>query len=291
MSDLRAYIANCLISGDEFSINENTKIRDTITFNINDRSFILKQKADVITGSIQQFTGQFCKTSDIIVRDVIQGDVEEVLTSIERICWLLSFAGVSHVINYGYNYPDQSFHGKQYSVSGTAEYFRPAINIQDGALVKSFIEQTYSKFKAFETSRKLKEAIHYLLQAENKGLPSECRLTLIFVLLENLKHSYAHYMKISYKEGRFRKDDNKAYSFKELLEKMFNSVDMSPDLDDVKQLRNEIIHSGLCDLGFKDQRAMYEKIHDIVREYILRLLNYKGQYYAYSLDNGIKTIA
>jgi len=169
---------------------------------------------------------------------------------------------------------------------GVADFFRPTLDICDGASIKSFVEQTFPNFVSLEESRKLNVVIDYLLQAERQNQPTECRLIFAFVLLENLKDTYAKKRGFLYHKGYFRKDKDKPngekYSFMALLDLMFREVEMKPELESVKSLRNEIIHSGLSHLPHNEQRAMYEKIHDILREYILRLLGFHGNYCVYS---------
>lgn len=285
MSDLRAHLANCLISGHTSTSKGRSCIRDTIEFHCGGQVFILKQKPIVITGQMSYFRGRFCETSEVLVRDVPSSEVQKTLDAINRICWLLSFAGLSTVLCYGHDYPDGGPNQYRHTVRGTAEFFRPTLEIRDGALVKSFIEQTYPNFVRLEKSRKLNAVIDYLLQAERHGQPTECRLIFAFILLENLKDTFARSKSIPYLKGFFRKTPNPndpRYSFEELLELMFREVRMRRGLKRIVKLRNELIHSGLSRKSHHQKWAMYEKIHDILREYILRLLGYHGGYLIYS---------
>jgi hypothetical protein len=286
MPNLRAYLANCLIGGHTFSSNGTSCIRDTVEFKCAGRTFILTQKESVITGNTSEFRGRFCETSEILVENVQTSEVNEILGAIDRICWLLSFAGLSSVVRYGHVYPEGGPCQQLRTVMGTTEYFRPTLEIRDGTLIKSFIEQTYTNFVSLEQSRKVNVVISYLLQAELPGQPTECKLIFAFVLLENLKHTYAASKNIPYLKGFFRKvpkptNGGDRYSFVELLELMFNEVGMHPNLNDVKDLRNELIHSGLSTKPHNQLWVMYEGIHDLLREYILRLLGYTGYYLPY----------
>lgn len=286
MSDLRAYIANCLIGGHTITKNGNSWIRDTVEFKCDGQIFVMKQEAAVITGNISEFRGHFCETSEILVNDIVPDDVPKNLLEIDRICWLLSFAGLSRVLCYGHNYPDGSNCKVRHAVVGAANFFRPTLEISDGATIKSFVEQTYPTFVRLEKVRKLNVVIDYLLQAERQNQPTECRLIFAFVLLENLKDTYAREKGFLYHNGYFRKDKEKPngqkYYFKELLLLMFQEVQMQPELESVINLRNEIIHSGLSHMSHSNQWAMYENIHDLLREYILRLLGFRGTYLVYS---------
>lgn len=211
------------------TMNGSSWARDTVEFNCGDQIFVLKQKAGVITGNISDFKGRFCETSEILVRDVAPDDVPKTLSAIHRICWLLSFAGLSRVLCYGHDYPDGSGHGVRHSVVGVADFFRPTLDIRDGAAIKSFVEQTYPAFVRLEKSRKLNVVIDYLLQAERQNQPTECRLIFALVLLENLKDTYARKRGIPYLKGSFRKEpkpNGPKYYFEDLLHLMFCEVRM-----------------------------------------------------------------
>jgi hypothetical protein len=212
-------------------------------------------------------------------------DVPKTLKAIDRICWLLSFACLSRVVCFRHEYPDGSGLGTTHSVFGVADFFRPTFEIRDGSVIRSFIEQTYPTYCKLEKSRKLNVVIDYLLQAERLQQPTECKLILAFVLLENLKDSFARKNGIPYRNGAFRKDNkpkSAKYKFEELLELMFLELRMRRGFKRVVKLRNQIIHSGLTNKSHNQNWSMYEKIHDLLREYILRLLNFKGRYRTYA---------
>jgi hypothetical protein len=100
-------------------------------------------------------------------------------------------------------------------------------------------------------------------------LPSqllETQLIQIFVVMENLKYTYARAKKHPFMEGFFRKI----------------SSPPKPNLNRVIDLRNEIIHSGLSRKPPRTLIRTYEICQDIVREYLLRLLGYDGEYLIYS---------
>lgn len=293
MSDLRAHLANCLISGHTITSQGGSSMRDTIEFHCGGQVFIFKQKLSVVNGQISDFKGRFCETSEILVHGVKPSEIQKTLQAIDRICWLLSFAGLSPVLCYKYDYPVEKSTQYRSTLSKTAEFFRPTLEIRDGKLVKSFIEQTYPNFVRLEKSRKLNVVIDYLLQAERQAQPTECRLIFAFVLLENLKDTFARSKSIPYLKGFFRKTPSAKgpkYSFEELLELMFREVRMRRGLKRIIKLRNELIHSGLSRKSHQQKWAMYEKVHDLVREYILRLLGYHGNYLTYVSSSNVQAI-
>lgn len=285
MADLRAYVANCLVGGHSLTREGKHVTRDTIEFVCDCKTLVLKQRCDVASGEFQGLKGTFANTTQILVPDVSTSEVAKILVIVHRVCWLLSLAALSRVVCYGHDYPDGSQNSSRHPVFGTAEFFRPTLEIRDGGLIKSYIEQTYPTFKRLENSRKLNVVIDYLLQAERPSQPTECKLLFAFVLLENLKDTFAQSKDIPYEKGYFRKSaDSRSpkYSFEELLELMFAEVGMRRGLKRIVRLRNEIVHSGLSRQSHAKNWAMYEKIHDILREYLLRLLGYRGQYLVYS---------
>lgn len=295
MADLLAHVANCLIGGEMITdLGNGSFIRDTVTFTCEGRKFIVTQQPEVIKSKspVSQFAGRFSMTTQIKVPNVEQSDVPEVLASIDRICWLLSFACQSKVVCYGHDYP-AGVHTARKAVVGTTRFFRPIFEVRNGATIRDFIDQTYPAYTQLEKSRKLNVAIDYLLQAERDALPTECRLIFAFVLLENLKHTYAESKGIPFVKGFFRKGSSPkdaTISFKDMLNRMFKAVGMAPALDDIVTLRNSIVHSGMSDLTHHANWQTYEQIQDLVREYLLRLLDFKGSYVLYSNPNGAKAV-
>lgn len=276
------------MGGDDITRNGTDWTRDLVTFNCGGFVLVFRQNQDVVTGSIDKFKGIFTKTSEVIVKDVKESEIKKVRETLDRICWLLSFAGLSRVICYGYEYPNSSGLAHFSSVVGTANYFRPSINIRDGITVKNFVEQAYDTYFRLEKIRKLNVVIDYLVQAERLEQPTELKLILAFVALENLKDTYARSKSIPYVKGYYRKPPTHVgkpgakYSFEDLLELMLRDVRMRKGLKRVIQLRNEIIHSGLSRKPHSRQFAMYERIHDLIREYVIRLLGYHGHYLIYA---------
>ncbi|MDP8567350.1 hypothetical protein [Methylophilus aquaticus] len=294
MSDFRAFISNCTVAGLDFTKCGSTNLRDTIDFEISGRIFSLKQHPEIAKGNFNELKGKFFASSELTIKDVSENDLVGVESDVHALCWLLSFATLSNVTFYSYAYPANLNTGRRWTTSGTLEFFRPTIEIRDGETVKSFIEHTFHNYKALENSRKLNVAIHYLLLIETSNLPTEAKLGLIFMLLENLKSTYAHTKNIPFRSGFFRKEPRPSkgkdtYSFEELLKMMFDEVGISKELDQVIIVRNEIIHSGLTELSHDAAVKLHDEIHDLCREYLLSLLGYRGEYLLYS--SGSNTVA
>lgn len=97
--------------------------------------------------------------------------------------------------------------------------------------------------------------------------------------------------KQAYRKGYFRKPptrpgkDGGAYSFEELVSLMLRQVDMRKGVKRFVKLRNDLIHSGLSRKPHQRQWALYADIHDLIREYILRLLGYRVRYWPYAFEH------
>ena len=289
-AELRASVANCIMGGNSVTRKNDGWIRDLVEFDCGGYRFVFRQKPEVISRDFNQHIGTFYETTEVTVADVAPNKVQAVEAAIGRICWLLSFAGTCQVIPFEYEYPNGSGHRHSKSASGTVQNFRPAFEMVDGAQLKSFVEQTYEKYTRLELSRKLNVVIAYLVQAERPFQPTEVRLILVFVALESLKDTFARCQSIPYVKGFFRKPpkkpggDGAKYLFEELLTMMFRQVGMRRGLKRVIQLRNDLIHSGLSRKPHSRQMSLYADVHDLIREYLLRLLGYRGRYSPYAFE-------
>lgn len=289
MHTLSAFVANCLISGDEVTRHpDGSWIRDVVRFNCGGREFTFRQRPDVAQGKIEPLKGTFCKTSTVEVENVTPIQRASVLATLDAICWLLSFATQSRIVCYGHEFSNGPENGCFKSVTGIANHFRPPLDPKDTSAIKSFIEQAYPAYQRLCKRRKLPFVFDNLVQAERPSQPTEIRLVLLFVTLENLKDTFAREKGIPYLKGFYRKLHRKpgkpgaTLSFEELLLQTLRSVGMRRGLKQVVALRNEIIHSGLSRNPPARQWQMYERIQDIVREYIFRLLGYRGEFFTYA---------
>lgn len=290
MAELHAEIGNFLGSGNTFSRYGDKKLRDTLNLSCGGFQIKLIQREKVVLGNISDLVGGFVETTRAEVQGVSPTKKAQALKVLDHICWLLSFATQSSVVRYSYEYPSGSGVSQSRSVIGMANHFRPAIEIRDGVETKKFIEACYDRYALLERTRKLNVVFDYLVQAEKRGLPTELRLLIAFTVLENLKDTYARSLGIPYLNGFFRKEKNPtrrspSYSFNELLTHMFKAVGMRRGLKRVISLRNEIIHSGVARKPHSWQWGRYEQLQSLIREYILRLLHFRGFYYTYR-ENG-----
>lgn len=263
-------------------------IRDVVRFKCDRWEFCFRQRTDIAHGKTEPLRGSLCETTTVEIGSVHPDDREKALATLEAICWLLSFATQSRVLCYGYEFPEGTTTAQFKSVVGIANAFRPPFDLHDTNSIKAFVEQAYPTYCKLSKKRKLSAVFDYLDQAERPSQPTEIRLLLLFITLENLKDTYARAAGIPYIKGFYRKPPSKPgknggqFGFEELLLQMLLSVGMRRGLKQVVTLRNEIIHSGLSRKSHARQWKMCERIQDLVREYIFRLLDYHGEFFLYA---------
>lgn len=297
MPTLRAYVGNCTMSGEDLTHHtDGSWIRDKVSFQCGHRKYCFRQHSELISAQRNQLNGVAIESSVVEVENVSPVELDAVLSDLDAICWLLTFALQSRVIRYGYEFPDEStanFHAAR----GVAVVRRPPFDPGETATIRGFVEAAFYTYKTLASRRSLPVVFDYLVQCELPGLVTEVRLIALFVTLENLKDTYARDSGIPYAKGYYRKVPLKrghlgdTYSFQELLTMMLSNVGMSVILDEVKDLRNMLIHSGLTKMSSAEQWAMYESIQNITREYVLRLLGYRGSFLSYGPNGGeLRTI-
>ena len=123
MTDFHGFIANCFVGGEEKTKTINGWIRNKLTFTVGGFQIEFFQREEIALGRIDKFKDHFVHTTDVIIRDIESKHIDRIDKTLKNLCWLLSFAGLSRVIYYGYEYPDSSGLGKKFSVSGTASFF------------------------------------------------------------------------------------------------------------------------------------------------------------------------
>ena len=278
MSNLRAYVMNSKVQGESFSEEVDGKVvRDTSVFTCEGQRFVLQTKPE--------------QRAEILVENVGPQQVTATMEAIERICWLLAFATQSQVACYGHNYPDCTPHKLLNSIHRPGQEADHVINPADGAAIRKFVDQTYPQFKALESARSLKVVIDYMLQAARPGLPMECKLVFLSVLLENLKHTYGNQLLYAIKGGKFIDPaTNASLSFKVMMTRMFGAEGMAPSLKPLVDLRNEVLHTGVASLTHAQQKLQYDAATDLIREYLLRLLGFKGNFNVSPTGGSVKTI-
>ena len=278
ISSLRAFVMNSMVHGESVSEEVDGKsVRDTLVFTCDGQRFVMKTKPDQL--------------AEILVENVVPGQTEATMEAIERICWLLAFATQSQVACYGHDYPDDSPHKVRNGVHRAGQNADPVIEPADGSAIRMFVDRAYPQFKALEGARSLKVVIDYMLQAARPGLPMECRLVFLSVLLENMKQTYGTQLKFAFKDGKYvDPETKKKIDFRVMMSRMFRAEGMTPSLQPLVNLRNEVLHTGVASMTIQQQKAQYDAATDLIREYLLRLLGFKGTFNVSGSGGSVKTI-
>lgn len=300
MPNYTAFLSNFIGGGESFTQTPGGgRVRNRIDLRLSRKQVTLLQQPQVVTQPTSEFTGRFVHTTDVIVHDVPQQQVPSAHRIAADIASLLSLASMSKVTAFGHEYPSGSGQSSLQANYGYAMYFRPAIETRDGAVTRRFLESTWTQFRRLKRRRKLPELLEYIAISEFPAQPIEVKLATAFIALENLKDTYARASHIPYIAGSFRRISNPPranprneprYSFQQLLEQMLLEQGMRRGLRRIIGLRNQIIHSGLPRRPFRSKFKTYCNTHDIIREYLLRLLGYEGQYLAFSNPTAFKTL-
>jgi hypothetical protein len=293
MPDYRALLANCLMIGEDFTVIGTENIRNRTKVLVNNFDIELVEHPDIITQGFGAFRGQAFHTTNLCVRNISEAQFQDVETVATEVAELLSFATSSPVTKFGYDFGSK---GLRAGVMGQIEYFRPAIDTVRGDLVRSFLEKTWLKYHDLRARRKINLAFSYYVLSQQSGQPMELLLVVSFVLLENLKHHFALDKGYPFIKGYFRRrgaiasKPGPSRKFEDLLKEMFQEVGMSPNMTLIIELRNDLIHSGLSTKPQSKQTAIYDACQDIIREYVLRVLDYTGEYCPFSAPNRVSVI-
>jgi len=225
----------------------------------------------------------------------IGSGIDEAKLHARSIARLLSFALGSHCYVSSFRTDESNVPAIPQPARGCVIQRNPVIDYKnyDKAL-KSFLAQTYEKYQQFRELRSLDVVIELFNLAENEQ-PMELQLATVFILLENLKATYAKEKGyIRFKAYYYRRNDKRkkhGLVFKKVLENMFKDVGMTRDEDtlkDIVDLRNDIIHTAMSELPFATQRKRYVSCRNLIAEYLLRLLGYRGRFNLYD-GRGIST--
>lgn len=158
-----------------------------------------------------------------------------------------------------------------------------------GKCLREFVEFTWPKYQQFKCSRKLPEVIRLLVQLDDSPQSFiEQKLALAAVMLENLKYTYAVAAGFPTDSDGFfcfKSKPKQRIGFKALLEKMLEAANLPTDvislLVEINIDRNTIIHQGLMGCSIEDMRTRYDRIMDVIRSYLMHLLDYSGKFHPY----------
>jgi len=218
----------------------------------------------------------------LLSRLVIEGVSEkhEGVEVTNDLCRLLEFVGMSQIRPCHYSWQGQD---ECFSVSAVANRYRPVLQLEDGEAVKSYLEQVWGQFIELKACRGLHALIDMLVLSDLPN-PIETQHALLCIVLENLKATFAKQKKYPFEGGFWRPEtgSEKRLSFKRLLEEMTAEINMSMDFTEIVEFRNEMLHYGLSEKPANELFQHHDLTHDFVREYLIRLLGYRGRYRVYS---------
>lgn len=283
-ADLKGFLCNCFIRGDSGGVHSGRHwVPNTIALRLGDRELTIVQKPEALITGPSKYNGYFVETTTVHVRDVEAEERDEIRELLERLSYLLSFAGCSQVACYGWDHPeDPPIRNMHWATVARARFFKPALAIRQPGVVRGYLEGVWPEYVRVEEERDLRRSIDIFTIAETHSLPMELKLATIFILLENLKSTHARERGYAFKGGRWEKPNGDRPGFPDLLEEMLAVEGMSsPQLGAVVKLRNEIIHSGVSELSFDEQDEIYGHCQDIAREYLLRSWGYSGGFQLY----------
>jgi hypothetical protein len=291
MHTLHAFVQNLPMYGVEKTVKPDASwVSNVMRVTHGQYEFVIRQDENFLSSMRQSklsgLRGKSMETTFIEVANVAESERESALSKIDSLCWLLSFASQSLVGCFAHSYPPNGG-TKIHEKHGEINALRPVICIDDPAQLVRFVQMTFDNYLATEQERKLRSVIHYLHEAGLQNRPLEVKLILLFVALENLKYTFGIKQPgIFFVNGFFRVENErnaKTISLKKMCAKMFLRVHMQPSLESLIALRNDITHSGLSGKTSQQQNAFVAELSDLIREYILRLLNYHGEYQSHGL--------
>jgi hypothetical protein len=277
MSDYLGYVGNFTVAGAEMTKNpDGCLLRDVVRFNADGIELIFRQLPEVIKDySRNQPRGRFVDTSRVTVINVGAEELDQVHSIVRRVAELLSFSTESRVCFYGHDYPAGGNIGERHTVIGTVQHWRPPF--QTANEIKQFVDACYPRYIALRESRKLNIVTDYIYHCAMRNLALEGSLTLTFVLLENLRHTF-----VAAKPAVNGVPASKGTLFNDLTE-MFAEFGMTPDVRRIVDTRNELIHEGVLTTAGDHNWEAFELCQTEIREYFLRLLGYTGPYMGYDL--------
>ncbi|HTT97551.1 MAG TPA: hypothetical protein VMF58_05840 [Rhizomicrobium sp.] len=274
-------------------------LRNKIAISTPKHEIEIEQHADVITYDLKELRGSAIHSSTIRITNI--GSLEEGEEVAKDLAALLSFAQHSRILPFAFR-----FNGRGHGLSGGGFVgaWRPPFHIGDTKSLVRFVELGWQPYQEHKTERSLFALFALLAHADFPGTPLEVKLSQVMICIENLKAYWAlsdgKALGITEKSDGFY-NGKKKLSFKGLVEQMLLRVGMPlpGQWQKIVELRNAIIHRGFIRHGDQVTRkifgaglsendmyhAMLEieySVHDLIREYVLRLLKYSGPFYAYS---------
>jgi len=262
--------------GERFYEEGSRRVRGLIELEVGNLAIRLLQEPHVITEPWRALVDQRPITTTVELTGI--ESMEDLETTLRRLCTLLSFATFSPVRPVSFSFGSRT---RMLPVSYAAAHFSPAIDTRSGKAVRQFLELTWEAFIRYEKERHLHELIEYLVLADRSEEPLEVKLLLVFVALENIKATYARSAGMVFRDGAFHSSKGR-HGFEYLLRGALAEVGLQRGLNAAIKLRNEIVHFGLSTQSPHRLWDTYRRCQDTARIYLLRLLRFRGAYRTYA---------
>lgn len=265
MPKLCVDLVNCPVGGELISRFPNGSWRrDRIELMLGGCTVTLRQtQADSIR-HLRNLQGQTVHTTMLDFGTVSHGRVRRAERTAEDLAWLLSAATMSPVRPFRYRVGKSI---RTLAITNKTSVYRPTIDIVSGEAVRVFIERTWPAFRRFKRARRLPAVIDYLVMAQHPDQPLEVSTLLAFTALESLKATHS---------------PGERNRFKQRVDRMLREVGMRRGLDRLVTARNSLVHEGIAGVPWVRLQNAHDRLQDILREYLLRVLGYHGPYLRYS---------
>ena len=285
-SVFRAQLLNCYLQGTEYEENSSGGWPNIIRLRLSRHRVEIKQLPWATSSPRPDFVGKQIHTTDVVIHGLSDEQFERGKQIAYDLSYLLSFATMNEVRASAFRFRE---YGESFTTIGvTRKDFRPTIQTSHGETVAAFIPMVWRGYRRLRVKRRLPAVIEYLLEADRSGPPLEVKILAGFVALENLKATYAKEAGFPFHAGYFRRPGGRPnpkrwpiYHFEELLRMMLDDVQMGVGVKRLVSLRNQIVHFGLSNRPVSSLSAAFGLCCDTIREYLLRILEYKGPFYPY----------
>ncbi|ATC86766.1 hypothetical protein PARC_a2258 [Pseudoalteromonas arctica A 37-1-2] len=212
------HLANLNLVGSKFSTDADGElVRNIMPLSVNGFDLELIQDKSLISCPPSKLIGKFVHSTSIIAQDAPDNSLDELIETIHKITVMLSLATDSQVRFYKCT-DATGMALREWSVNGVYYYFRPPLCTINTQCIVQLIEKSYATFERVEKSYKLRAAVELFVTSGALNLPFELKLAAIFVLLENLKSSYAENNGYIFQNGFYEKNGTRG-TFKKLLQK------------------------------------------------------------------------
>lgn len=298
-----AKIANLIGWGEATTRRGDGWTRNKFKIKLEGHAVTIVQRARVLKMSVNAARGKLIESSTVRVAGI--QSYEQGRELVEDLCELLSFARHTRIAAYEFRFGNRK---TGHSIVAACNQFRPPFGAGVGEL-SDFITQVWPAYRAQKNARALRGLIHMITLTDAEGTVLETKVTMAMQCLESIKTYFAlaegHRFSITEtREGKFINARGKEVSFRDLLTHALRDVGMPlpASFTQIVRLRNALIHRGFIRetdrvtqyiFGALPPGAMFnaifetmEHVQDIAREFVLRLLNYKGLFLLYSKCNG-----